>query len=136
MNYLRQIDLTVESAAFLHPKGGSWFDYTRDHLRRAGYEYAEITRRSEWPTGQENIALSTLHSAKGLEFDHVFMLGLNSETMAHGDDPEDDRLDMHRRLIAMAVGRARISVVLGYKTGEASKIIEFLDPDTFLEVNV
>jgi DNA helicase IV len=136
MNYLRQIDLTAESVVFLHPKGGGWFDYTRSVLERAGYAYAEITRQSEWPTGDENIALSTLHSAKGLEFDHVFMLGLNSETMAHGDDPEDDRLDMHRRLLAMAVGRARISVVLGYKAGEASQIVDFLDPDTFTEVNV
>ena len=136
MNYLRQIDLTAESVAFLHPKGGHWFDYTRNSLTRVGYAYAEITRQSEWPTGDENIALSTLHSAKGLEFDHVFVLGLNSETMAHGDDPEDDRLDMHRRLLAMAVGRARISVVLGYKASEASKIVDFLDPGTFTEVNV
>ena len=136
MNYLRQIDLTSESVAFLHPKGGRWFDFVRNTLAEAGYEYAEITRQSEWPTGDENIALSTLHSAKGLEFDHVFILGLNAETMAHGDDSEDDRLNMHRRLLAMGIGRARISVVLGYKAGEASMLISFLDPDTYSEVNV
>ena len=136
MNYLRQIDLTQESVAFLHPKGGGWFDFTRNALVQAGYAYADITRRSEWPTGDENIALSTLHSAKGLEFDHVIILGLNAETMAHGDDDEDDRLNMHRRLLAMAIGRARISVVLGYKAGEASRLIEFLDPETYTEVNV
>jgi len=36
----------------------------------------------------------------------------------------------------MAIGRARISVVLGYKAGEASRLIEFLDPETYTEVNV
>jgi DNA helicase IV len=74
MNYLRQIDLTTESVAFLQPKGGAWFYYTQNALAQAGYAYADITRRSEWPAGDENIALSTLHSAKGLEFDHVFVL--------------------------------------------------------------
>lgn len=134
MNYLRRIDLTAESVAFLHPKGGQCFEFIRVALRSAGYEFAEITRESEWPTGDEHIVLSTLHSAKGLEFDHVFILGLNSETVAHGKDREDDGLNMYRRLLAMAIGRARISVVLGYKAGEASKIVKFLDPNTFKEV--
>jgi hypothetical protein len=63
------------------------------------------------------------------------LLGLNAETMAHGDDAEDDRLDMHRRLLAMGIGRARTSVVLGYKAGEGARLIDFLDPNTYAEVN-
>ena len=77
----------------------------------------------------EQVALSTMHSAKGLEFDHVVILGFNAEVVQHGDEDDDVRLDGQRRLLAMAVGRARASVVLGYKPSDASRLIEFLDPE-------
>jgi superfamily I DNA/RNA helicase len=125
------VDLTQESVAFLHPRG--WFGFLRNALAAAGLPFVEITRESEWPDGDENIALSTLHSAKGLEFDHVVMIGLNAEVLQHGDDDEDDQLIRLRRLIAMGIGRARRSVVLGYKATDASRLIEFLDPATYDE---
>ena len=53
-------------------------------LQENDIEYCELTRSSIWPTGSENIALSTIHSAKGLEFDHVLMPGLNQEVTPHG----------------------------------------------------
>jgi superfamily I DNA/RNA helicase len=115
----------------LHPRG--WFGFLRNALAAAGLPFVEITRESEWPDGDENIALSTLHSAKGLEFDHVVMIGLNAEVLQHGDDDEDDQLIRLRRLIAMGIGRARRSVVLGYKATDASRLIEFLDPATYDE---
>jgi ATP-dependent exoDNAse (exonuclease V) beta subunit len=136
VNVLRTIDLRNESVAFLHAKGGGWFSTLCDTLRQNGFEWVEITRQSEWPTGEENIALSTLHSAKGLEFDHVFILGLNADTMSHGDDEQDDRLSMLRRLLAMGIGRAKKSVIVGYKPGEASRLIDFFDESTYDEVNL
>jgi len=124
-----EVDLKQESVAFLHPLG--WFDETRRRLRTAGLPFVEITRKSDWPQGNENIGLSTLHSAKGLEFDHVVIIGLNSEVTVHGDEADDDRLITLRRLLAMGIGRARKSVILGYKPGEASKLIDYLAAGTF-----
>ena len=129
-----QVDLSRDSVAFLHPLG--WFKLHRMKLRDAGLPFAEITRQSEWPNGPENIALSTLHSAKGLEFDHVIILGLNEEVLRHGDGNDDDRLTTLRRLLAMGIGRARKSVMLGYKPDEASVLISYLDPNTFQGVAV
>lgn len=129
-----QIDLSRESVAFLHPLG--WFRHHRKKLRDAGLPFAEITRQSEWPDGPENIALSTLHSAKGLEFDHVIILGLDEEVLKHGDGDDDDRLTTLRRLLAMGIGRARKSVMLGYKPDAASVLISYLDPNTFQRVAV
>ncbi|WP_416221498.1 3'-5' exonuclease [Rhodoferax sp.] len=40
-------------------------------------EYVEITKSRDWP-GAENVALSTIHSAKGLDFDHVIIIGLDN----------------------------------------------------------
>lgn len=43
---------------------------------------------------------------------------------------------MLRRLLAMGIGRARQSALLGYKPSEASTLISYLDPDTYEEVNL
>lgn len=125
-----------ESVALLHPLGGGWFDYTRNRLRDAGIQYSEITRRQEWPSGPENVALSTLHSAKGLEFDHVYILGLNAELLPHGEGERDTALENQRRLLAMAVARARQSLVLGVKPDEAASITEYFAPGSFEEILV
>lgn len=130
------VDLKNESVAFLHPLGGGWFKCIRLKLKAAGLAYTEITRRSEWPAGEENIALSTLHSAKGLEFDHIVIIGLNSRVTRHGKDEDDDQLIKLRRLLAMGIGRARSSVVLGYKQEEISGLIKYLDSAAFQEIQV
>lgn len=123
------IDLSVESVAFLHPVG--WFRYLKPELRKKGLKFVEITGRSTWPKGSENIALSTMHSAKGLEFDHVMILGLNEENTPHGDDPGDTLFENLRRMLAVAITRARKSVILGYKAGEGSSLLSLLDPATY-----
>ena len=120
-----------ESVAFLQPRGGGWFDHLRSVLRQRGLGFCELTRNRDWPTGPEQIALSTIHSAKGLEFDHVLMPGLNQVVTPHGEEEGDGELESLRRLVAMGIGRARKSVMLGYKPGEASTIIDLLDPETY-----
>ena len=82
------------------------------------------------------MALSTIHSAKGLEFDHVLVPGLNSEVTPHGEGDDDGTLESLRRLLAMGVGRARETVSIGYKPGEASTLIALLDPSTYKLVEV
>lgn len=131
-----KIDLEKESVAFLHPKGGGWFSFLRQQLDDQLIDYAEISREAEWPTGDENIALSTLHSSKGLEFDHVFILGLNAEILQHGEEIDDERLTTLRRLISMGIGRAKQSVILGYKPQTKAPIIDFFDKNTYTEVVV
>ena len=137
MAYLHnEVDLAQESVAFLLPKGGRWFSEIEKYLQRSGLEYLHITKESDWPAGDENIALCTLHSAKGLEFNHVVIPGLNQEVTIHGVEEGDDQLNMLRRLLAMGIGRARQSALLGYKPSEASTLISYLDPDTYEEVNL
>jgi superfamily I DNA/RNA helicase len=121
-----------ETVAFLHPRGGGWFSELRGRLSEERLDWTSITREAEWPTGPEQIALSTMHSAKGLEFDHVILLGYNAEVVPHGEEAGDALLETHRRLLAMAVGRARKSVIVGYKPTDASRLIDFLDPATYV----
>lgn len=125
-----------DTIAFLHPKGGGWFRELRLRLNAEQIAWTSLTREAEWPDGEEHVALSTMHSAKGLEFDHVVILGYNAEVVQHGDEEQDALLDAQRRLLAMAVGRARKSVVVGYKPSDASRLIEFLGDGTYEAVDL
>ena len=77
-----------------------------------------------------------MHSAKGLEFDHVMILGLDAEVTEHGEDPDDDEYINLRRLFAMSIMRARTTVLVGYHPDRPSDLIELLDPRTFQLIEV
>ena len=64
LGFVGNIGLTSESVAFLHAKGGGWFNALRTTLRQHGFDFAEIARQPEWPTGSENIALCTFTQPK------------------------------------------------------------------------
>lgn len=136
LDYVRPFLEAGQSVAILQPKGGRWFDFARRILRQRGIAFCELTRNPEWPTGTEQLALSTIHSAKGLEFDHVLLPGLNHEVTPHGNEDGDGTLDALRRLVAMGIGRARHTVTVGYKPGERSTLIDLFDPATYDSVEV
>ena len=127
----RTADFEHESVVLLQPRGGGWFNEARKVLAQRGIPYCELTRQNEWPTGPEVAALCTIHSAKGLEFDHVLLPGLSQQVTPHGTDDGDADLERLRRMLAMAVGRARKSVMVGYKPGEESSLIGLLDSSTY-----
>ena len=108
----------------------------REQLNEVGLPYVELSRKSDWPQGAANIALCTLHSAKGLEFDHVIILGLSSEITPQEDGDEDGRLMAARRLLAMGVGRAKNSLIIGYKADTASRLIDYFEEGTYQEIEV
>ena len=132
INYIQNsVGLIKESVAFLKPEGGRWFDTVRSKLNQAGLDYVEMQRNGDWPDGDENIALSTFHSAKGLEFDHVIIIGFNQENTHFGDEERTDQVQVLRRLLAVAVARARKQVVVGYKPGEESRLTNYFEATTF-----
>lgn len=137
IEFLRGIDLTQQSVAFLHYKG--WFRDLIPALNRAGLPFVNLTGSPVWPEGPENIALCTLHSSKGLEFDHVIMIGLDGSVLQVDMPDDEDQIDVAehepsarlRRLVAMGVGRARESVLIGFKPSDAPDIMHFVDDDLY-----
>ena len=63
----------------------------------------------------ERVALMTLHAAKGLEFEHVFIIGLEDGLLPHERGSEDDdELEEERRLFFVGVTRAKTNLYLSY----------------------
>jgi DNA helicase-2/ATP-dependent DNA helicase PcrA len=77
---------------------------------------AELDQRSEAqhaPT-VEGVTLASLHAAKGLEWDAVFLVGLTDGTMPiqHAETP--DEIEEERRLFYVGVTRARTRLFLSW----------------------
>ena len=61
------------------------------------------------------VALMTLHAAKGLEFDHVFIIGLEEGLLPHerGSGSEEET-EEERRLFFVGMTRAKTSLLISY----------------------
>ena len=65
--------------------------------------------------GQDAIQLMTVHAAKGLEFDAVFITGLEESLFPHENAMSDsDGLEEERRLMYVAITRARQRLYLSF----------------------
>jgi DNA helicase-2/ATP-dependent DNA helicase PcrA len=63
--------------------------------------------------GKPGVTLITLHSTKGLEFDHVFLTGMEEGICPHSRSFDDDKgIEEERRLVYVGMTRARKSLTL------------------------
>ncbi|MEA1971993.1 MAG: 3'-5' exonuclease, partial [Candidatus Cloacimonadota bacterium] len=61
----------------------------------------------------DSLKLMTMHNAKGLEFDTVFVVGLEELLLPHERSIEDDsKLEEERRLLYVAITRAKSNLFL------------------------
>lgn len=120
-----------EAVGILYMNEGALPKIAKRELLDRGIAFCELTGQSKWPAGPELVALCTIHSAKGLEFDHVLLPGLDHSVTPHGDEDGDGELEALRRLVAMGIGRARNSVMLGYRAGNRSTLFDYMVEGTY-----
>jgi DNA helicase-2/ATP-dependent DNA helicase PcrA len=78
---------------------------------------AELTTRAQaqHPPTVQGVTLASLHAAKGLEWDAVFLVGLTDGTLPiqHADG-DDEAVEEERRLFYVGVTRARVHLRLSW----------------------
>ena len=82
----------------------------------------------------DSVALMTLHAAKGLEFNHVYLVGMEEELLPHRNNLEGEGLEEERRLFYVGITRAQLTLNLTYAK-KRRRYGEDLDctPSRFLE---
>ena len=83
----------------------------------------------------EKVTLMTVHAAKGLEFDAVFIVGLEENLFPSDMSGDDERqIEEERRLMYVAMTRARKHLTLLYATTRFKYgSVDFCSPSRFLK---
>ena len=76
-------------------------------------EISLVSDMEEHKNNSDVVTLMTVHSAKGLEFDHVFIIGLEEGLFPHSNSLDSlDDIEEERRLCYVAVTRAKKTLTL------------------------
>lgn len=92
------------------------------------FDMASIAVRDE---GRDGVCLTTIHNAKGLEWDHVFLIGLEQENFPGTQMVDKDDMESERRLCYVAITRAKDTLHL-YATKKRITSEDELTPSQFI----
>lgn len=82
----------------------------------------------------DKVSLSTLHAAKGLEFNHVYMIGLEEDMLPHKNSILSDTIEEERRLMYVGITRARESLTITHcAQRRAGSTLRYVNPSRFLD---
>ena len=80
------------------------------------------------------VKLSTLHAAKGLEFGHVFLIGVEEGILPHHASTDAEQIEEERRLMYVGITRAQKSLTITYcKKRKRAGDWEHCEPSRFIE---
>ena len=99
-------------------------------LKNANIPYIDLNAMQETPISiSDSVYVSTMHSAKGLEFDHVILADV-SESIFRSFDVSDSEIgNKNRRLLYTAMTRARQSLHILTPDRDYALILNDIEPD-------
>jgi ATP-dependent DNA helicase Rep len=118
-----------------------WFRAMQKDGSRTGELAAQLAllSHSDRDDSGNQARLMTLHSAKGLEFRFVYVIGVEDGTLPHAGSIDEGRLDEERRLFYVGMTRAKERLCLSYAArsrrygeivaNEPSRFLAELPPD-------
>lgn len=101
-----------------------WFTYAKEYT-----ELQQAQKQKMAKNEGEGVQLMTLHSAKGLEFEVVFIIGVNEGLIPYRRMHTVEELEEERRLFYVGMTRAKEKLIISYC---AEKNGKELDPSRFV----
>lgn len=101
-----------------HPDLKAWKTFQEGYAKNLEEDRAQAAGKSTQKQKEEGkVHLLTVHGAKGLEFDHVWIPDCNEKIFPHGTMPDEGVVEEERRIFYVAMTRAKKSLELLYLTG-------------------
>jgi len=93
----------------------------------------DIMERNQEQEASDQVSLMTLHAAKGLEFPHVFLIGMEENILPHQNSIDTDNIEEERRLAYVGITRAQQTLTFSYCTHRKryGEVVE-CEPSRFL----
>jgi len=93
-----------------------------------------LDRNNEEEGEQNEVQLMTLHASKGLEFPHVYLVGMEEELLPHKSSIEEDNVEEERRLAYVGITRAEesLSVIVAKQRQRYGELVNSV-PSRFLD---
>ncbi len=93
-----------------------------------------LEQREEEEKGPDTVQLMTLHAAKGLEFPHVYMIGMEENLLPHRVSVEEGNVEEERRLAYVGITRARqtLCMTMALKRRQFGETIK-CEPSRFID---
>ena len=93
-----------------------------------------LEQQEEEEASDDSVQLMTLHASKGLEFPHVFIIGMEEKLLPHRASIDDGNIEEERRLAYVGITRARqtLSMTMARKRRQFGETIN-CEPSRFIE---
>ncbi|MGY8869253.1 MAG: DNA helicase Rep [Pseudomonadales bacterium] len=94
----------------------------------------DMLDRQEEEDDSNKVQLMTLHASKGLEFPHVFLMGMEEELLPHRNSIENGDIEEERRLAYVGVTRAKrtLTITLARQRKQFGELLDCA-PSRFLD---
>ncbi len=125
----KKLDEWLEVLEFLSAEAGNFIQYSK-WLKYQDAFRKEMVEKVAQKDG-EGVSLMTVHASKGLEFERVWIPDLNEGVFPHGRLPSKETVEEERRLLYVAMTRAKKNLGLTYVTGTKERprlVSRFLEP--------
>lgn len=119
----------IQEQAKIHPTFAAWFAFVEKYTQ----ELKEQKKRAD--SKNDEVMLLTMHGAKGLEYDTVFIIGANEDEMPYKKADTPGAVEEERRMFYVAMTRAKKKLTITYtneKNGKRQSPSRFLSELLFV----
>lgn len=115
---LNEVLMEIEERAKAFKTIEEWFTHIEEYS-------AELKRQIEYRDNKRDaVSFMTMHGAKGLEFDTVFIIGANENITPYKKAEMEEELEEERRMFYVAMTRAKKRLIITYTKERNGKRME------------